>query len=211
MTFGNIFILGDSYSTYEGYLAPGCWPYYGTGDGLEKGLETVDNTWWKLVEKETDSKIVMNNSWSGTTVCNTGYGGYCPDSSFVNRVRRVLIDGVCLGEKIDTVFVFGGTNDFWNNSPVGELKYDGITEDETVAFLPAMSLTVKYLRETAPDARVVCIINSDLSPEITDGTVDICKHFGAEYVLLHDLEKSSGHPTITGMRQIADRIKEILK
>lgn len=46
-------------------------------------------------------EIVMNNSWSGSTICNTGYRGDCSDtSSFIHRREVLIEDGFLLKIKL---------------------------------------------------------------------------------------------------------------
>ena len=65
-----ISILGDSISTYIGYsnnesdneTLKDNKVYY-KGDNI---LTSVEETWWKLIEKETNLKVLVNNSYSGS-------------------------------------------------------------------------------------------------------------------------------------------------
>ena len=70
-------ILGDSYSTYGGYVTPetnACW-YAGTDGGTEKqnDVSCVEQTWWHLLTTQHDMQLDTNNSYSGSTICHTGY------------------------------------------------------------------------------------------------------------------------------------------
>lgn len=71
MTFGNVLIFGDSYSTFLNYIPEGYAHYY--GDSSKSDLDSVEQTWWYQLITETHSNLVLNDSWSGSTVCNTGY------------------------------------------------------------------------------------------------------------------------------------------
>ncbi|MBQ8588463.1 MAG: hypothetical protein IJ454_03635, partial [Clostridia bacterium] len=82
---GNVFILGDSYSTFQGYIPEGYAHYYGEEgpNYLESNPEMkltandvcdVAHTWWYDLVKENGT-LLRNCSWSGTTICNTGYHG----------------------------------------------------------------------------------------------------------------------------------------
>ena len=59
----------------------------------------------------------VNNSYSGSTVCHTGYekADYS-DRSFITRIHN-------LGTP-DIILVFGGTNDSWAGAPIGVYQYD---------------------------------------------------------------------------------------
>ena len=208
-SLGNVFILGDSYSTFEGYIPEGYAVYYSpTADYTE--VNAVKETWWYPLIEKTGSALIENNSWSGSTLCYTGYGGYQPFQSFVVRAKEKIADGLVLGKKLDTVLIFGGTNDSWNNSPVGELKYEGRTEEDLKAFLPALCELVEFIKKAAPEARIVNIVNCCLKEEITEGAVKACAHYGIDCVRLAGLDLVDGHPTRLGMRQITEQIMEKL-
>ena len=73
----NIFIMGDSYSTYGGYIPQGYNCYYDDLRTDEPVIKGVEKTWWKILVNRMDYNIAMNDSFSGSTVCNTGYNGDC--------------------------------------------------------------------------------------------------------------------------------------
>lgn len=63
----NIVIIGDSYSTFEGYIPNGFAAYYScdTDDAVEGerfGIKTVEDTWWWQLADELSLCIVENNS-----------------------------------------------------------------------------------------------------------------------------------------------------
>lgn len=208
-SLGNVVILGDSYSTYIGHIPEGYACYYGPdGDPESRRLPTVEKTWWHLLMTETGSRLLLNCSFSGSTICNTGYDGvYCVDTSFVSRAEKYFADGTIDGQPIQTILVFGGTNDSWANSPIGTLQYAEYTAEDLKYVLPAVCYLFSYLKEHCPGARIVHIMNCDLKEEITEGIRTACETLGVEYIGLHDIEKVNGHPNERGMRRIADQIE----
>ena len=206
--FGNVFILGDSYSTYEGYIPDGYAVYYDGNKSVEEGgVSSAEKTWWGGLLSDTSSKLIMNNSWSGSTVCYTGYNGsYCYDSSFVTRIQKHLKGGICDGKKIDTVFVFGGTNDNWANAPIGEIKYENWSDEDLKSFLPAFSFLMSYLKNENKEVKVINITNTELKQEVADGMAEICRKFGIKNIVLNDIAKQNGHPNELGMKQIKEQI-----
>lgn len=214
MNFGNIIIFGDSYSTFKGYI-PTEYPayYHDGGDSENKDVCSVEKTWWFQLISETDSRLVLNDSWSGSTVCNTGYDNSdcSKSSSFVYRLNKYISERFFEKNKIDTIFCFGGTNDSWAGSPLGEFKTESFTEEDLFSFLPAISFFLKKLCENAPDARIIYIINTELKPEISDGIIKACQYYGIEYVALDYVDKISGHPTVKGMEQIKNKILDVLE
>ena len=103
-------ILGDSYSTFQGCNPEGYAPFY---PDANNDVKEVEQTWWSLFIKAKGYELDQNNSWGGTTICGTGY--FQRDvfnSYFISRVDM-------LGDP-DIILVFGGTNDAWARSPLGE-------------------------------------------------------------------------------------------
>lgn len=194
-------ILGDSYSTFSGFVQPDTnRVWYGWNPKAEQtNVDNVNQTWWHLLIKENGCRLVKNNSFSGATICNTGYkGNDYTDRSFVSRAKD-------LGSP-DVIYVFGGTNDDWAKSPLGEFKYADWTKDDLFQVRPATACMLATMIDYYPGTEIVVIINSELRPEITESLATIAKHYGLPVVRLHDIEKRAGHPTIKGMRQIADQV-----
>ena len=112
----SVSILGDSYSTFEGYIEPESnitWYYEPVRDD-RTDLRTVDQTWWHRFIKENGYKLCKNNSYSGSTVCNRGYeGDDYTDRSFLIRCKN-------LGNP-DIIFIF-----WCNQRLLGRCAYRGI-------------------------------------------------------------------------------------
>lgn len=201
-------ILGDSYSTFAGHIPEGnaCW--YFTHPQGDNDVVRVEDTWWHRFCTESGYELMINESWSGSTICNTGYDSVpCPTWSFIARMKNIVN-----GEKDpDLILVFGGTNDSWAGSPIGELKFEDWTSADLDNYLPACCYMLDYLVREAPKSKIVCIINSELKPEITQGQIDACAYYGAHALLLTDIEKKWGHPSIKGMSAISDQLKTFLK
>ena len=60
----NIFIIGDSYSTYEGYIPEGYHHYYSDGRKEAPVVKGVEKTWWKILSNENKLNVIMNDSFS---------------------------------------------------------------------------------------------------------------------------------------------------
>lgn len=201
-------ILGDSYSTFGGYVSPStnlCW-YNGT-DGGDKSehndVRTVEQTWWHRFIREHGYELERNNSYSGSTVCLTGYRGEdYSDRAFITRIHN-------LGNP-DLILLFGGTNDSWAKSPIGNFQYEGWTRKDLFSFRPAFAYLLHQLRQLYPQARICNLTNSELSAEVTGSMDEICRHYGVENVRLHDIEKQWGHPSIRGMKSISEQLWQAL-
>ncbi len=210
MSFGNVLILGDSFSTFEGYIPEGYLTYYGENTEKNTDVRKVEYTWWHQLMKETNSNLVLNNSWSGSTICYSGYDSYdcSKDSSFIFRVRQLIENGFFAENKIDTVFLLGASNDSGANSPLGELKYDHFEEKDLYEALPAICYIIKLLKETLPEATIYFPINDDIKPEIREVIPTACEHYGIKAIPLKNIIKLESHPTIEGMQQIKNQIIE---
>ena len=84
-------ILGDSYSTYEGYIPTGNWSWYFNNPQQGNDVNDVTLTWWHMFITENDCRLCVNNSFSGATVCNTGYNKEdYTDRSFISRMDNLV-------------------------------------------------------------------------------------------------------------------------
>lgn len=197
-----ILILGDSYSTFQGYNPVGYDIFYPCND-----VTKVSETWWDMLAKETNSEIILNNSWSGSTICNTGYNGDCSKtSSFICRLSKLVDEGFFESNKIDRVFVFGGTNDSWTENIPGEIIYENWIEDDLKSVLPGISYFMSKLTETVQKEKIHFIINTGLREEISCGIIKICNHYGVGFTSLSDIDKKDGHPTYRGMVSIKNQV-----
>ncbi len=205
-----IMIFGDSYSTYEGYIPKGYETYY-----PHKNIDSiydVSQTWWKMLLEETSSDIILNNSWSGSTVCNMGYSGDCSKtSSFIFRLQSLIDNGFFENNVIDRIFVFGGTNDSCTGNICGELKFSDWATSELLQILPGYSYFINLLLGVVLKNKVHIIINTELREDVTKGICDICNHYGIAYTLLDCIEKIEGHPTYIGMCEIKNQVIANLK
>ena len=194
-------IFGDSYSTYEGHIPAGYAVYYSGHRVAEPDVSDVKLTWWGRLIAETNSNLVQNNSWSGSTIGYTGYNNSdCShSSSFIYRFEKLLAEGFFETNKIDILFVFGGTNDSWSNAPLGESDKEAIEENDLFCVLPAIKHFIARLADKLPDTKLVIIGNCD-------ALALAAERAGASYVGLSGVDKINGHPTELGMEQIKDQI-----
>ncbi len=212
MSLKSVLIFGDSYSTFEGYIPDGFEIYYSKTEGGETDVRAVEDTWWYPLIKKTDLKLIQNNSWSGSTICYMGYNGSdCSEtSSFICRFKKLKNAGFFKENDINTVFVFGGTNDSWAGSPIGELKYSDWDKQDLYSVLPAFCYFINELKATLPNADIIPIINTELKCEIEEGFKSACAHYGLKPVVLQNIDKRGGHPTIKGMEEIKNQIIDSL-
>lgn len=213
----NVFILGDSYSTHKSVIPEGYLHYYSSElepecTDAQNRVMSPDETWWGRLICTLDANLVQNNSYSGSTIGYTGYGNNdcSKTTSFIYRYDCLLKEGFFEKNNIDTVFVFGGTNDSWSNAPLGESMLSGWKREDLFSVLPAISYLTARIKNDLPNVKVIFILNSELKKEINEEMKKSAEYFGAELVILGNIDKSNGHPTKLGMKKIHDQIYAFL-
>lgn len=198
-------ILGDSYSTFQGFIPEGNEPWYFSKANPElTDVCDVRQTWWWQLVKEGGYVLGVNDSYSGSTVSYTGYNGDDYRArSFITRLPRIVPS--------DILLIFGATNDSWCGAPLGDFRYDHLTLGHLYEFRPALGRLLQDAQLRMPGTRIVFIINSELRPEVTESIKTECGHLGVEYVELTDIDKRAGHPTVLGMSQIKDQVLRYLR
>ncbi|MBO5295041.1 MAG: hypothetical protein J6B71_07365, partial [Clostridia bacterium] len=192
MTFGNIVIFGDSYSTFPGVVPKDFHVYY-TGKRTEQpDLQSAEQLWWHRLMTETGSKVVQNNSFSGSSICNTVREWLDERSSFLSRFDRLVQEGFFQENEVNTVFILGATNDSWSNAPVGEVQFDHFEKQDLYSVLPALCCLIARMQAAIPGVRIVQVVNTGLKDEIVAGMKAASEHFKTDIVFLHDVEKIAG-------------------
>ena len=205
-------ILSDSYSTFKKWIPEGYATWYSEdGNTAENDVPNVTYTWWWKLLKETGMSLLVNSSYSGSTVCNTGYSGADSSrSSFITRMKKDIGEDKNISCKPDVIIILGGTNDSWADSPIGNLKYDGWTDEDLKQFSPAFCYMLHYLKLWNPGCRIINVINEELKTEIESAMTEACTYNNVECLKLSGIEKQNGHPSINGMEAIKNQIKNIL-
>ncbi|WP_424198151.1 SGNH/GDSL hydrolase family protein [Algibacter sp.] len=203
-SFKSVSILGDSYSTFDRYMYPDTNKvWYNTNINQKTDVNSVNQTWWYKFIKENNYKLEVNNSFSGSTICNTGYNKEDYTSlSFITRMNN-------LGSP-DIIFIFGATNDDWADAPIGQYKYDDWTKEDLYEFRPAMAYMLNYMLGRYPNVKIYFLLNSDLDETIDESVKIICKHYKVDYIELNEIDKKRNHPSIKGMGQISNQIIDFL-
>lgn len=199
-------ILGDSYSTFEGFVTPATnelW-YYAQGERGRTDVMDVSQTWWHQLIANQGWKLCVNNSYSGATISYTGYSGNDYSArSFLTRMKDLGCP--------DIIFIFGATNDSWAGSPIGEYQYDNLAKANLWNFRPAMALMLDWMTKRYLGADIYFILNDGLRAEINESVKTICQHYGVKCIELGGIDKQSGHPSVKGMKQIAEQVTNALK
>lgn len=204
-------ILGDSYSSYEGYVEPDSndvWHY----DQI--GLTGVEQMWWAIVSDSTGWVLEKNNSFSGALICNYdgfGAGSYYAPNSFLRRMDN-------LGNP-DVIFILGGTNDVWNDAPFGDYVYSDWTEEQLCSYRPALAYLFDNLQRLYPNAKLYFVLETNPCPggiseearlDLIGSTHRIANHYNVDFIDLYDVHKVWWHPDVKGQKNIADQVLEFL-
>lgn len=190
-------IIGDSYSTFQGYLSPNANPTYYPNSKTE--VTDVTQTWWHLFITRNNLILESNNSYSGSTVARK------PNvigSSYVERYPE-------LGNP-DLIFIYGGTNDSWQGIPIGDYQDNNWKEDNLLYFRPAFAYLLYELQQTYPKAQIINLINTGLKKDYKESMEIICQYHHICNISLGDFEKIDGHPSKKGMESICQQITQIL-
>lgn len=88
----NAMIFGDSYSTFKRYVPNGYCVYYSETERPETDVTNVTETWWHQVITKAQLELILNDSWSGSTIGYTSYNNAdCShSSSFIYRLRQLI-------------------------------------------------------------------------------------------------------------------------
>lgn len=208
---GNIFVLGDSYSAHSDFIPSGYRFYYSPQSERENARITLEEMWWNRLAEITGSKIILAAGASGSAISYTGWQGDDIEYSFIARFERFLKEGFFDKNEIDTFILFGGTNDHWIPSPLGEVKRENITDDDKKCVLPAICYLLSEIKKVLPNARVLILENDGIKGPIIETFDSEAARYGFDVIKLENIQKELGHPTSTGMREIAEQIYEYVK
>ena len=205
-------ILGDSYSSFEGYVDPETndpWPHY-----AEIGVTDVEQMWWQQVADSMGWLINRNNSFSGSLICNFSdfaEGDYYAPNSFLRRMDN-------LGTP-DVIFVLGGTNDVWYGAPFGDYVYSDWTEEQLCTFRPALAYLFDNVKRQYPHAKLYFLFETHPCPggidtetllNLAESVHRIAYHYNVDCIDLYDIHKDWWHPDVKGQKDIADQVLEFL-
>jgi len=214
-------VLGNSISTYSGYIPSGYANYY-TASKLD-----VKDTWWMQLSSKDDLELASNASWSASFVTNKT--GENANSFFTseNRIKALSAKGIP-----NIIFVLGGTND-WGKSTGYLGDYPSENHFDLTTFRGAYSYLVVQLKNKYPKASIICCSilprkqsrTQKNSLGVTQQDIDesikyICNYYNTYFMDMSicGLEKNINkytidglHPNKEGMKIIADYIYHQMK
>jgi len=221
-----ISIFGDSISTLDGTNPPDYAVFYDAQNQLLADVLSPDDTWWGMVINALDGELLMNNSWSGSTVFK--HPLYEVDSYGCSDARTSLLGKN--RENPDIIFIFLGTND-WGfgvpiQAPIGH-------QEDCYYFVPAYSTMLKKVKNNYPNAKIYalslaraqCTKNPSMRIDesyfrnkmidYSNAIKDCAKTYDADYIDIltgEDYDSIDGvHPTRQGMKTIAEKVINALK
>lgn len=199
-----ISFLGDSITTYLGYIPDGFATYYPTA-GCD--VDSVEKTWWYQVVEKSGYNLLVNNSFSGTQVSGgTNYG------NSYDRLKYLSKDGI----DPDIIVIHMGTNDLTHGVNVTKFKssycamIDKIKEeyDDVEIFiinLPYNKYATSFISPREKYNAALQEISEEKGVELIDITEGIDRYNVHEYMF------AGAHPSYKGMTYMADIIwKRIL-
>lgn len=185
-------IIGDSISTYSGYIKSGYATWYPNTSAPD--VTSVEDTWWKKVLENSGAVLEVNASYSGSRVTNTDANK--PD--FFARTTSSVIGNP------DAIIVALGTNDSNNSVSLGNYDYSTTyTSLSEATFREAYIKGMKSLITNFPNAKIYGVILY-MGGDYSNSIKSICAMLGVEVIDCNGYEKASGsHPNKIGMRHIA--------
>lgn len=141
-------IIGDSISTYEGFVPDGYSVFYDYDMQKRNGLNSVYDTWWAKVNQSLRAYLCVNNSYSGSKV--TGYD--FPAASSQKRTGALHTSRYFP----DIILVYIGFNDFANGVPIYKEEIDQFLKKDMGYFIDAYSHMLSELKRNYPKAKIVC-------------------------------------------------------
>ena len=224
-----ISILGDSISTFEGYIpvADGKNLAHRTRYPQDNLLTDVNDTWWMKLINTLDAKLGINDSWAGSTVSNFrdhNEKDFGPDAAMASltRILNLGANGVP-----DLILFFGGTNDAGKMIEKGkfdpEHKLD-LGAEKWDSFADAYAEAILRLKFFYPNAEIFAISpsvssgyydNARLS-EFTDLALEICEFYNVDCIDIRtsgvkfDMLPDKLHPNTEGMNCIYSSVLDKL-
>lgn len=144
-----ISILGDSVSTFVGYIPVGNKDWY---TGSNNGVYSVYDTWWMKLINALSASLLVNNSWSGSRVTTTRGA----EEAGCNTRCENLGSGTV---SPDVIIVYMGINDFNNGVALGTYDGTGAFPTDTTTFREAYAVMLNKILTKYPRAEVwVCTL-----------------------------------------------------
>lgn len=144
-------ILGDSISTFEGWIPEGCSVFY----PLHGNVTKVSQTWWKRLIDDTGMELCSNGSSSGSTC--VGDSLCIDDPKYGCSGYRISLLAGQQGKMPDVIIIYMGTNDLLSDIPLGDNDGTRLVEEGMIGnFSDAYTLILDKLESDYPIAQIYC-------------------------------------------------------
>ena len=228
-------ILGDSISTFKGWIPEGNLVFY-----PENGaVKDVAQTWWKIVLDELGLTLCANGSSSGSA--SFGYSQEA-DPMYGCSDHRISQLAGADGEAPDIIIVYMGTNDVLMSAAIGDNDgLQAVGEGLVGSLSDGYTMILDKIKRQYPQAQVYCctlllmgdwgtteaqpfvpfVNGQNVTSEAYSERIRLIA--GNRGLPIIDLEKcgitidnmvemtaDGVHPTAEGMRLIADTVKKCL-
>ena len=145
-------ILGDSISTFTGYIPADYSIFYPENGGITK----VTDTWWMRVINGTHAVYCADASYSGSETC--GLSTEMKDGRPGVGYRRLKDLTAANGTKPDVVLVYMGANDLLDSRPLGTNNGTKPVQEGNIGnFSDAYSLMLDKIRVLYPNTQIYCL------------------------------------------------------
>ena len=156
-------ILGDSISTYAGYIPTGQNYAY---DGTTLGVSSVNDTWWMKLINAFGMTLNINNSWSGTCVSNIR-------DSAKGSNSNAMVRSELLGTSPDVIIFYMGINDFLFEAPLGEYEGGLPIPSDPSTFSSAFAISLNKMLSKYPNAEIWCATMLPCKPNINEDNIPL--------------------------------------
>lgn len=183
-------ILGDSISTYNGYLPSDEEGYDGASYATyypAYGINDVRKTWWYKFLARKGATLLRNCSWSNSGCCGNSQSTTSAEiGSSDRRIADLSKDGV----QPDIIINYIGINDFKRNKLVGSWNGGSLPLDGTVnVFSEAYALMVYKEMMEYPNAKIYCCTLADTAHsaiDLQDPTTYPCENDNHETLSMYN-------------------------
>ena len=199
-----ISIVGDSISTFTGYIPDGYEVYY-TPDKENSDVHSVGDTWWGILFEKLGAELLVDNAYSGSMVSRYPLQKRLFPSASSDERTSALHRG---GERPDVIIIYIGIND-WNECllpdrehvypedtrPAEYRERDDVIEDEFY-FDSAYAMMLDKLKKNYPEAEIFCstVCRTKLNVPPYDILPD-CREHGYSLTLFNDIIRKTAAET----------------
>lgn len=134
-------VVGDSISTFGGYIPTGNTAYY-----TDNGSANVNMMWWKRAMNRCGLSLCVNNSNSGSRVTNTATDGRPYGIEMVKNLSN--------GTAPDVIVIYMGVNDYNTNVALGTYNGKGAIPTAKNTFREGYAQMLYNALKTYPQAKV---------------------------------------------------------